>query len=661
MNHYLSVKTLRSDWLFVGVLIATAALIRLDFLYASEFRIDADEAIVGLMARHALQGKPMPTFYYGQHYMGSIEPLLVAAAFSIAGVSAQALKSIPLIASLLLIPAVYGLAAALSDRWTARCASLLTALAPATLVVWSAKARGGFIELVLLGTLALWLAVEWARQERLMPAGAAVLGLLLGIGWWMNTQVLYFVLPLALFASARLCREARLGQWHHALSNILGGTLGFFIGGLPYWVYNIRFDFSSFGLFTFASWQEILLHLEGLVVSALPILLGGRRFWHSEDVFTFASWLILAIYGLLAVQLCWHRRSAFARLLRAQFSWSEPVELLLIFVVVTCAIFSVSSFGYLVQAPRYLLPLYPALFVLAAISLNMLRSTSRYAAHLIAALLIFMHVASCYWGGRAIPGEPFVFKGERAARDHTALAEFLKQRQIDVIRTNYWIGYRLAFETEEQIRFLVTYEPGQVRIPDYQLAAQGQDWHRIPLVLVPSQGEIVASALDALGFRYMVSRVSGYTVVHDIVPRWQEMGALPVQGLVVTSSENESRARYAIDGSVATRWGTGAHQHPEMWFSISFSTPRRIRGIDWEMGHWRHDYPRQLEIEVLRPDGTTETVLRRDAYAAIRYYLAGRSSYRIVFPAKHIARITLRQLGRHPIFDWSIAEVSVLQ
>lgn len=37
-----------------------------------------------------------------------------------------------------------------------------------------------------------------------------------------------------------------------------------------------------------------------------------------------------------------------------------------------------------------------------------------------------------------------------------------------MIRTNYWIGYRLAFETEERVRFVVFQEPGQVRLPDYE-------------------------------------------------------------------------------------------------------------------------------------------------------------------------------------------------
>jgi len=38
---------------------------------------NADEAIVALMARHINQGN-IPVFFYGQAYMGSLDPMLVA-------------------------------------------------------------------------------------------------------------------------------------------------------------------------------------------------------------------------------------------------------------------------------------------------------------------------------------------------------------------------------------------------------------------------------------------------------------------------------------------------------------------------------------------------------------------------------------------------------
>ena len=45
---------------------------------------NSDEAIVALMARHILQGQHM-TWFYGQHYMGSLDAYLIAGGFALFG------------------------------------------------------------------------------------------------------------------------------------------------------------------------------------------------------------------------------------------------------------------------------------------------------------------------------------------------------------------------------------------------------------------------------------------------------------------------------------------------------------------------------------------------------------------------------------------------
>lgn len=77
----------RFDVILVTALLIGAAILRIDFIRASGFVIDADEAIVGLMANHILHGGELPVFYYGQHYMGSLEPLCAALMFWLFGSS----------------------------------------------------------------------------------------------------------------------------------------------------------------------------------------------------------------------------------------------------------------------------------------------------------------------------------------------------------------------------------------------------------------------------------------------------------------------------------------------------------------------------------------------------------------------------------------------
>jgi len=43
---------------------------RLNLLVRMELALDGDEAVVGLMSLHFLQGKGLPLFFYGQSYEG---------------------------------------------------------------------------------------------------------------------------------------------------------------------------------------------------------------------------------------------------------------------------------------------------------------------------------------------------------------------------------------------------------------------------------------------------------------------------------------------------------------------------------------------------------------------------------------------------------------
>ena len=75
-------------------LVLVGALLRLDFMRAIGFIIDGDEAIVGLMAKHILERGELPVFYYGQHYMGSLESILASTSFAVFGISSFTLQSL---------------------------------------------------------------------------------------------------------------------------------------------------------------------------------------------------------------------------------------------------------------------------------------------------------------------------------------------------------------------------------------------------------------------------------------------------------------------------------------------------------------------------------------------------------------------------------------
>lgn len=645
-------------------IILLGLLLRVLQLMVSGFGIESDEAIVGLMAKHISEGKDWPIFYYGQHYMGSLEAILTAGVFSLFGVSTASLKIVPLLFSLLHIATVYALASRFCEKKYALIAALLTAVAPSTLVLWSSKARGGFIELVMLGTLSLLLTYEVMVAARLESMKIAALGFLLGVGWWVNNQVAYYMAPIGLLLLLVLPRSLGLRA---ATKGFFIGLFSFFLGGLPFWYANIFLEpqWATFDvLFGGSSEVDTLAHFQGFVFQALPILLGARRFWSDTDVFPNASALAYVVYGgvfLLVLLTILRPRVFSASTQNTELRKSQlGLTLLLLFVVSTAFIFSRSSFGWLSRAPRYLLPLYSVLPVLVAVSLARLFALRNLLGLFLGTGLFLsvlgLNLASNYLGGLAKPGQPSVFRGQRVSDSHEELYRWLEQRGYEHIATNYWIGYRAAFETAEKIRFTRLGRPRSLRISAYESGVPQA------VVLVPAEAALYERELRQFGFRYQRSLVSGYVVLDSIEREYPLGRELPRSVFEIQASAQPELIEKMFDEDLDTRWGSGSPQAPNMLLLVNFSHETLLSGLTLDFGRFVHDAPRRLRVEGQNAVGDwfeiadfSETKifydLREGEFAEIP------STWQISFKPLKLTALRLLQLESTAVFDWSLAEL----
>lgn len=649
------------EWAGVVLLVVVALLLRLDFMRGGSFVIDSDEAIVGLMGKHILEGRGIPTFYYGQHYMGSLEGICASIVFWFFGASSFTLQLVPLIFSLVLVYLMYLLGRSVGGVTVGRVAALLCAVPPAPLIVWSFKARGGFIELLVIGALSLLFTVRWLKKNSTNLTYPALIWLTLGVGWWVNNQILYFIVPIGIFGALRSFSSLRAGRISLPQAGKLGlvTVCSFFVGSAPYWIYNIRRGFPSLGMFGFASPNDMGEHFTGLFRNALPIILGAKHFWENDPVFMGATLVVSVVYIGIFSSVLWVRRSAISALFRGAIDRIEPLEIFLFFVAFACVVFAASSFGWLSQAPRYLLPLYVGVFVVCGWFVRLLATRSKVLGYLSVLALLGLNLASAYAGGRAIPGEPVVFNGERVSRDHSEIIALLRALGIHKIRTNYWIGYRLAFETNEEVTFLVFEAPKQIRIAEYESLANPHDRVTMPLLLVPSERNVFAPGLKKLGYSFKEVTASGYHLLYDIA-------------LIVAPGEELSRSLFqsvhawgtnspagAVDGDLKTRWGTGGHQRPGQTFSIALAEPTRISGLYYDFAGWPQDAPGGLRIDVQGLNGETINVLTSDEFAQVMP-LGELGELRLSFPPVVAKSLILTQTETHPILDWSIAELGLL-
>ncbi|MEZ4753648.1 MAG: glycosyltransferase family 39 protein [Bdellovibrionota bacterium] len=639
----------KKDILLLALILIVAFFLRFDFLVASNIAIDADEAIVGLMAKHALEGIEMPTFYYGQHYMGSFEPWLVSLVFKIFGVSAIALKSVPLLVSLLVVLAVFALGKEIGGSKVGLLAALFAAVPPSTFLIWSTKARGGFIELLLIGSLSLIFAIRWLKSASPSLIFTTLIGVILGFGWWVNNQIIYFIAPIGLMFVYHSLTGLKGSKFKNLFEHFLSGLLGFFAGGINFWIYNIQNDFVSFEMFGASSPTDILEHFSGLFSTALPILIGAKRFWHTDDVFSGASIIAYLLYAIVLL---------YPFIFRNQLC-KKGLYLIGFFLDAVFIIFCLSSFGWLVEAPRYLLPAYIGLFTLSAASLFSMAEYSKKLAIVLCVTILSLNLASCYLGGRTIPGEPYVFKAQRVARDHSELIAWLNEHQIKYLRTNYWIGYRLAFETKEEIKFIVFQEPNQTRINSYlqEVKAKQVKLDQLPLVLVPEQAKMVSRALKLLGYTFKKAKASGYQILYDI-NQTTVLNEIPKNYSVSTqASHGTETSKFALDDKLNTRWATASHQEQGMWYRVIFDQPQTISRISFLLGDWKHDYPRGLAVFAELENRTETRLLSPREYWYLRYYTDLNSRFDFYFTPVKVRSIKFVQTDQHPILDWSIAEL----
>src|SRR6188474_800362 len=82
----------RERWTAAAIVLLVVLARSLVFVFWEQSYYDSDQAIVGLMAKHLIEGRAFPVFFYGQSYMLGVEAYLAAPVFLIAGVSVAALK-----------------------------------------------------------------------------------------------------------------------------------------------------------------------------------------------------------------------------------------------------------------------------------------------------------------------------------------------------------------------------------------------------------------------------------------------------------------------------------------------------------------------------------------------------------------------------------------
>jgi len=391
--------------------------------------IESDEAIVGLMARHILEGE-LVAFYWGQNYMGAFEAYLTAGMFALFGAGALVLKLTVLALFLAFLAVHFKLAEEVSgSRVVAWMATFSVGISPAFLAVWSLKARGGYMSLLLFGTLSLLLATWLLKNESNRRVKLFLLGASIGIAFWSHFAAVTYAIPIGLVLLWRYRSDILRVGW------IAG--VGFLIASLPVWVYNFLHHFASLSR-PMARRTTIIEDFENIFGTGLPILLGGRAPWSGGGgYFPFSEGLVVALF-----------LAAFVWIVRRQFrERNASVGLTLLFVFMFPLFVSASGAGHFMLEPRYLIPLYSAIYIVLFMALPRVMPKI--------GMLILLLSLNLY-GSLTLKDDEFIVPGY--TEPVGPLIEFLHSEGVRYAYAPYWIAYRLSFESNEAI--ICTPPPG---------------------------------------------------------------------------------------------------------------------------------------------------------------------------------------------------------
>ncbi|GAA3744204.1 hypothetical protein GCM10022225_29770 [Plantactinospora mayteni] len=203
---------------------------------------NSDEATMGLVALHIAQGRDLPVFFYGQHYMGTVEAYLAAPLVALAGPSVTALRIPTLLLYALFLVLTYLLVRRVFTAGLAVLTVGLLALGSDRIVKNQLIAGGGYPETapMVAGLLLLTylLATRAATRWYAFAGWGALFGL---IAWnhWLPAP--YLLGALVLLGTARV------------LTRRTGGLVGvgLLVGILPLVVGNVQAGWggNSIGVF----------------------------------------------------------------------------------------------------------------------------------------------------------------------------------------------------------------------------------------------------------------------------------------------------------------------------------------------------------------------------------------------------------------------------
>jgi len=602
-----SARPQRGPFWTVLLLLTLAGGWRFAILMRTGFAIDGDEGTLGLMAMHIAQLREAPVWFYGQPYTGALEAYLVALPMALFGASALTLKLTGLVVSVVSVLLGWLLARRTLGPVAGLVAGLYLALPPLTFGIWSLKTSGGRLLLFALG-LAILLCAQSIGARGASRRNSIALGLLVGLGIWLNLLLFPFIAAAGLLLLSRRELLTRPRLILYSLAACLVGAAPLIVDNLASGGETFRFIFNRPGGASGRVSNLFLMQPYKLLGIMLPWSKAG-------DV---PAWGVVALLAFVAgaAWVLWDQRDNLLRFLRFSGRRTSGAELFVLLPVVFFAVALIMS-GYGGKpSPRFVSVVYPSVAAvfgaLAARGWRRPSPATRALTALAVLLLLGFNVGSS-WPHLAAAGEAFRADPNGALRQ-SGTAEpclsMLRDEGVDGLAGPHWQSHALCFLSgDELVPSPARYGPHQQRFRQARQIAWASseddaDGRAImPILDGLARAGVLADERRVSGMRFAILRDTGY----------------PAASWSADSNSSPDKAGRAIDRDPRTGWlaferPPDAVAPPSL--GVDFGSARRIGRLGFVFSAV-HGAPRRVGLRtsldgerwspyvVLAPDGLT--------------------------------------------------------
>ena len=520
-------------WILIG-LFFLAVILKAGLLSIGAFPFNSDEAIVGLMGRHILEGK-WPVFFYGQSYMGSLDAALIALGFMLFGSEVFVIRIVQILLYLGTIFLTVSLSARIFRSQLAGLVSGLLLAAPAVNVtLYTTVSLGGYGEALLIGALLLLLAIQIDEAPD-NTQYYLLWGFFSGLGIWAFGLTIAYILPTSFMVVRSLTKSRRSSWWVLGAMIFLAGI----IGALPIIIWAgengvsvlvqeffgaaIAIDVGANFLSTLAK------HIQSFFLFGITVTLGFRPPWTTEPIALLLVPLALVFWVLVFIQM--FRRLRDDSLHRASYWMVAGV------MGVVILVFVLTPFGF-DPSGRYFLPIYVTLAIFAGdfFAQPTFRINAGFRALILAAVVAFNLWSNLEAALQYPPGITTQFDAVTRI-DHRydeQLVEFLSKHGETRGYSNYWVSYPLAFESDETLIYIPRlpyhldfrytdrddrYEPYQVLVDESEHVAYITTFH-------PDLDRSIRASFRELGVMWDEEKIGDYQIFYNLsrLVRPEEIG-----------------------------------------------------------------------------------------------------------------------------------------